>query len=149
MQKRGYMKGVAVLKSPNVELVREAEEKGFIQKLPIEQQEVIKKRYPTDGTPPLSLSVIGDDLSLTRERVRQREAQAFKNIKRLKEGKPQTDMGRPRRDIDVSEATRLYTIEGKTEEEIATIMGCSEATISRRLRAAGVPTRPRGRPRKK
>ena len=149
MQKGKYIKGVSILKAPNIALVREADKKGFIQKLPIGQQEVIGRRYPEDGKSGDSLSVIGDDLNLTREGVRQREVRAFKDIQRLKEGKPQTGMGRPLHDIDVSEATRLYTVEGKTGSEIANIMHCSHSTIYDRLRAADVPIRSRGRPRKK
>lgn len=142
-QKGGRIKGVPVLKSPNIALAREAEEKGFIHELTIRQQEVIRRRYPEGGKPG-SLSVIGDDLSLTREAVRQREARAFKNIQRLKAGKPRLTGGLPRReDVDVNEVIRLYVKENKSGPQIADLLGCSERLVFRRLESAGVPRRRR------
>jgi len=147
IHKGGRIKGVPVLKAPNIALVREAEEKGFIQELPIRQQEVIKRRYPRDGNPG-SLSVIGDDLNLTRERVRQREAQAFKNIQRLKEGKPPFFSGNTREDVNVDEVVRLYVEEGKTYEEIVKQLDCGYGTVKKRLDLARTPRRREGARRK-
>ncbi|OGH37718.1 MAG: hypothetical protein A3B44_00420 [Candidatus Levybacteria bacterium RIFCSPLOWO2_01_FULL_38_21] len=144
MQKRrGYIKGVPVLKPANVELVRAGEEKGLIDELPSGLQEVLLQRYPGEGKP-RSLSDIGSDTNITREAVRQKEARALRKIRRLLEGKRQTNAGRPRDDIDVNEVVRLYTVEEKTMREIADLMTCSKDVISGRLRAAGTPTR-RGR----
>ena len=144
MQKRGHIKGVLVLKPPNIALVREAEEKGFIQELPIRQQEVIRRRYPQDGKPK-TLSQIADDMNITRQGVSQKEGQALRRIRRLLEGKNQTDQGRPREDIDINEVVRLYTKEKKTKKEIARLMHCSKDVISDRLKVAGELTRSEGR----
>ncbi len=143
IEKGKYIKGVPVLKAPNIALVREAREKGFIDKLPSGIQEVLEQRYPQEGRP-ITLLDIGSDMQITKERVRQKEASALRRIKRLLEGKRQTE-GEPRGDIDVNEVIRLYIEEKKTMIEIANLMDCSFSTISNRLKAAGVPTRSRGR----
>ncbi len=134
------------VKEESSELVRTAKEKGFIDKLPLGMQKVLQERYPREGEPK-ALSKIGEDMEITRERVRQKEVSALRRIKRLLEGKRQTESG-PRDDINVFEVVRLYTEKGKTRKEIATIMDCSESTISMRLGEAHVKMR-KGRPRKK
>src|SRR3989344_3641677 len=146
IQKGGRIKGVPVLKPPNIALAREAGEKGFIQKLSIGQQEVIRRRYSIDGNPPLSLSVIGDYLHLTREEVRQLETRGFRNIQRLKEGKPPLVKGGCHRtDIDVSEVIRLYIEENKTSRQIERLFMCGHMTVLRRLHANRITTRPASR----
>lgn len=148
IRKRGRPKGVPTLRPANIALVREAEEKGFLQDLPARQVDIIERRYSEDGKSE-TLSVIGVDLSLTKERVRQLETRALKNIQKLKEGKPLSVHGNFRTDIYVDEVVRLYVEQGKTYEEIAKQLDCSIGAVRNRL--AETPRRRRGPrgPRKK
>ena len=60
--------------------------RAAIAKLPEREQEVIKLRYGLDGDQdPKSLEMIGRDLGLTRERVRQIEMQALERLARERE----------------------------------------------------------------
>ena len=47
--------------------------------------------------------------------------------------------------MDVERVAALYAA-GRTTTEISAELGCTPSTVSRRLRAAGVRMRPRGRP---
>src|SRR3989344_7773006 len=129
------------------ELVREARVKGLIDKLPTGMQKVLEQRYPAEGEPKALMGIGYDMGGITRERVRQKEVKALRRLRRLEEGKRQIESG-PRDDIDVNEVIRLYTIEGNTKKEIASLMGCHYTTISSRLKAESVPIR-KGRPRKR
>jgi RNA polymerase primary sigma factor len=61
----------------DVNLRQEALHKALAQ-LPDREREVLKLRYGLDGDPdPMSLEAIGKQLGLTRERVRQIEAEAL------------------------------------------------------------------------
>jgi RNA polymerase primary sigma factor len=52
-----------------------------VETLPDREREVVKLRYGMDGDPdPKSLDEIGRTLGLTRERVRQIEAQALRRL---------------------------------------------------------------------
>ena len=129
------------------ELVREARVKGLIDKLPTGMQKVLEQRYPAEGEPKALMGIGYDMGGITRERVRQKEVKALRRLRRLEEGKRQIESG-PRDDIDVNEVIRLYTIEGNTKKEIASLMGCHYTTISSWLKAESVPIR-KGRPRKR
>jgi RNA polymerase primary sigma factor len=60
--------------------------RGAVAKLPEREQEVIKRRYGLDGDDdPKSLEMIGRELGLTRERVRQIESQALERLARERE----------------------------------------------------------------
>ena len=144
--KRGHPLG-AIIDEEKKKLVEEARGKGLIERLPFGQREVIEQRYPSEGSPK-TLEEIGRGAHVTRERIRQKETQAFRNIQRLKEGEPLL-IGGTHTDVDTSEVVRLYVEEEKTETEIAHLMSCGHSTISSRLRAAGVPTRSSGRRRVK
>lgn len=56
--------------------------KSIISNLPIKQQFVITKRFGFDGDAPQNLEAIGDQMRLTRERIRQLEASALKLIRK-------------------------------------------------------------------
>jgi RNA polymerase primary sigma factor len=53
--------------------------------LPDRQRRVVELRYGLTGGPPLPLAAIGDQLGLTRERVRQIEFQALERLRRTRE----------------------------------------------------------------
>jgi RNA polymerase primary sigma factor len=60
--------------------------RAAVDKLPDREKKVIKLRYGMDGDPdPRSLEQIGRELGLTRERVRQIEAQALERLARERE----------------------------------------------------------------
>jgi len=60
--------------------------RAAVSKLPDREQRVIKLRYGLDGDEnPKSLEVIGRELGLTRERVRQIEMQALERLARERE----------------------------------------------------------------
>ena len=60
--------------------------RSAVAKLPDREQRVIKLRYGLDGDQdPKSLEMIGRDLGLTRERVRQIEMQALERLARERE----------------------------------------------------------------
>jgi RNA polymerase primary sigma factor len=53
------------------------------QKLPEQQKTVITYRFGLDGKPPLTLQQTGEQMGLSRERVRQIECQAKERLRRL------------------------------------------------------------------
>lgn len=63
--------------------------RDFLDILPSRQKEIIEKRYGLNGEEPLTLAAIGEEKGLTRERIRQIEANALeklrKNIEELNE----------------------------------------------------------------
>jgi RNA polymerase primary sigma factor len=60
--------------------------RGAVEKLPDREKQVIKLRYGLDGDQdPKSLEMIGRELGLTRERVRQIETQALERLARERE----------------------------------------------------------------
>jgi RNA polymerase primary sigma factor len=60
--------------------------RAAVEKLPDREQEVIKLRYGLDGdSEPKSLEMIGRELGLTRERVRQIETRALERLARERE----------------------------------------------------------------
>lgn len=56
--------------------------KSIIINLPLKQQFVITKRFGFDGDEPQNLEAIGNQMRLTRERIRQLEASALKMIRK-------------------------------------------------------------------
>jgi RNA polymerase primary sigma factor len=57
-----------------------------VSKLPEREQQVIKLRYGLKGDrDPMSLEMIGREMGLTRERVRQIETQALERLARERE----------------------------------------------------------------
>ena len=56
--------------------------KSIIENLPLKLQFVINKRFGFDGDAPQNLEAIGDQMQLTRERIRQLEASALKMIRK-------------------------------------------------------------------
>ncbi len=60
--------------------------RAAVEKLPDREKQVIKLRYGLDGdSDPMSLEMIGRELGLTRERVRQIEKQALERLARERE----------------------------------------------------------------
>jgi RNA polymerase primary sigma factor len=60
--------------------------RAAVSKLPAREQQVIKLRYGLDGDQdPKSLEMIGREMGLTRERVRQIEGQALERLARERE----------------------------------------------------------------
>jgi RNA polymerase primary sigma factor len=59
--------------------------RGAVEKLPEREKRVIKLRYGFDQDQPKSLELIGRELGLTRERVRQIEVQALEHLARERE----------------------------------------------------------------
>jgi RNA polymerase sigma factor (sigma-70 family) len=60
--------------------------RAAVAKLPEREQRVIKLRYGLNGDrDPMSLEMIGREMSLTRERVRQIETQALERLARERE----------------------------------------------------------------
>lgn len=63
-------------------LTTNALDRAIIRCLDDRQRAVIRRRYPLDGSSPDTLDQIGQDLRVTRERVRQIEHQALKILQR-------------------------------------------------------------------
>ena len=61
-------------------LLREAMERA-LEELPARHAEVVRMRYGLDGDPPRTLQAIAQKLSLSRERVRQIERDAFSRLR--------------------------------------------------------------------
>ena len=59
--------------------------KVWLESLPEVHQEVVKRRYGIDGHETLTLDKTGQELNLTRERVRQIQADALKRLRKLLE----------------------------------------------------------------
>ena len=141
---------VGRVKRERVGFVRTARERGLIDKLPPDMQEVLRQRYPQEGKPK-TLSQIGANLSITAQGVAEKETRALKRIRRLLEGKEQAGRrGRPRVEIDINLVARQYFVKGMSLKEIAESRGVSDRTLLNRLREAGHQSKGRtGRPRKK
>lgn len=54
----------------------------IIEKLPLRQQIIINKRFGLNGESPTDLATIGDELNLTKERIRQIESTVLKSIRK-------------------------------------------------------------------
>lgn len=57
--------------------------RGILGKLPAQERRVLTAHYGLDGSPPRTLQQIGDELGMTRERVRQIELRARDRVLRL------------------------------------------------------------------
>jgi len=55
--------------------------------LPLREQDIIKKRYGINKEEPLTLEIIGEQLFLTRERIRQIEVKAIRRLRHSKRSK--------------------------------------------------------------
>ena len=53
---------------------------AVIKTLPFREQEIVKQRFGIDGEKPLEFAEIGKKLNITRERVRQLECRAIRNL---------------------------------------------------------------------
>lgn len=138
------------VKRDRADFVRTAEERGLIDKLPPDMQEVLRQRYPQEGKPK-TLSQIGVNLKITAQGVKQKETRALKRVRRLLEGKEQAGRrGRPRVEININLVARQYFVQGMSLKEIAGSLGVSDRTLLNRLREVGHQSKGRtGRPRKK
>jgi len=141
-QKRGRrIKGIPALKDKDTELVREAVEMGWMERLPVRQKKTLIERFGELKT----LKQVGAGMgNITREAVRQAENKALRNLGRIKEGKPPLISNNPRTDISVAEVVSLYE-GGKTYKEIADLLACNINTVKNRLNSAGTLRRRRGR----
>jgi RNA polymerase primary sigma factor len=61
--------------------------KDTLSTLPLKEQIIVKKRYGIDIEEPLTLEIVGEQLGLTRERIRQIEAKAFRRLRHPKRSK--------------------------------------------------------------
>jgi RNA polymerase sigma factor (sigma-70 family) len=59
---------------------------SVISKLPLKERQILARHFGLDGEPPKTLQQIGDELNLTRERVRQIELRALGRVRRLLSG---------------------------------------------------------------
>jgi RNA polymerase primary sigma factor len=57
--------------------------RGILSKVPAQERRVLTAHYGLDGSPPRTLQQIGDELGMTRERVRQIELRARDRVLRL------------------------------------------------------------------
>ncbi len=61
------------------EAIRSQQARKMLSQLPEREEKIIRLRYGIDG-PPMTLDQIGEEMELTRERVRQLETQAIKRL---------------------------------------------------------------------
>lgn len=74
--------------------------------LPIRLRKIVRKRFYCD--PPMLLDAIGDEMGLSRERVRQLEVKALKEIRRLVAGQVRrADKANPKRTVPAKRRQRV------------------------------------------
>jgi RNA polymerase sigma factor (sigma-70 family) len=68
------------------EALRSAELAEALLRLTPRMRRVVSRRFGLDGEPPQTLEKIGSDLGITRERVRQLEARALRELRSVAPG---------------------------------------------------------------
>jgi len=77
-----------IIPSVEVEMIRTSFERriqGMVRDLDEKEQEVIRRRFGLDGEEPKTLQEIGEEMGLSRERIRQIESRAKEKLRRSRE----------------------------------------------------------------
>jgi len=86
-----------------------------VEDLTTQQRRIVSDRFGLSGEPVLTLKTIGEDLGLSRERVRQIESEALSRLRRLLDGKKARRPSLRRRDGIKGSSARGLHLETRVE----------------------------------